>query len=570
MKKNRILLTAFTMLLAFTSFAQNPQLTWGDEFKLKKGSTNLKVIHSDETGVYLEEGHLKLKSYYVIGGSVRTSARLVKLDKKLNEVFNADFDKELKGKEFEQFFVLGKKLFIIGTSYKKNALTIYAAEVNKRDGFHSGVWTELKTIYKDDKKDGIDFNLVYSSDSTKMLLVSTVAGKEKSNFSIQEFDQNLRASAKEVIIANEFEKKFFRLEDIVYTPQKRIIVVGRKYEYQDGKKKKEKFLDFKNYNIRMYDEKGKQLKEFTTTIDGKWINNAGVTHAPGNDVVLAAFYSADKKTKTIDGILVQRIDPLSGEVKSTTERKIDHSQLAATAEDDDEEDDNESRRERKEREALEKLMSEEEGFSNQMRFRKIHYTPEGGLLLIAEKYRVFVQMYSRPAPGGGITYDTRYVYDSGDLLITNVNNQNNIEFIKMVPKFQREIYGGSYIPKGAGHVVSGFFDKGGFPFYSSINSIIKDNSLIIYFNDNPKNESVTQAGQKIKIAYKFNKSHLFALTINLQTGSLTRKFISSNADMATAMPRSGSIVNDDFYLIGMDMKLMSRTKIAVGKITLKK
>jgi len=38
---------------------------------------------------------------------------LIKLDKDLTEVYRNDFNKELKGKEYESFFFLKDKLFIL-------------------------------------------------------------------------------------------------------------------------------------------------------------------------------------------------------------------------------------------------------------------------------------------------------------------------------------------------------------------------------------------------------------------------------------------------------------------------
>lgn len=113
MKKN----TFFLVLLCIChiGFSQKPKITWGDEFKLRKGSTDLDIVFADKTGVYLQEGHFALKSYFVIGASVRGSATLIKLDKNLAEQYRNDFNKELKGKEFEQFFVLQNKVFIVAS-----------------------------------------------------------------------------------------------------------------------------------------------------------------------------------------------------------------------------------------------------------------------------------------------------------------------------------------------------------------------------------------------------------------------------------------------------------------------
>ena len=101
------------VLFGLNSFAQKSSVQWGEEFKLRRGSTDLEVIHGDNSGVYLEEGHLALKSYIVIGATARSSATLVKRDKNLSELYRHDFNKELKGKEFVQFFVLQNKCFFL-------------------------------------------------------------------------------------------------------------------------------------------------------------------------------------------------------------------------------------------------------------------------------------------------------------------------------------------------------------------------------------------------------------------------------------------------------------------------
>ncbi|MGF2412488.1 MAG: hypothetical protein ACQUYJ_09185, partial [Ferruginibacter sp.] len=80
---------SFCMLLLAATLlhAQKANVTWGDEFKLKKGSTDLEVMHTDNTGIYVKESHFALKSYFVIGATMRESATLTKLDKELKEQY---------------------------------------------------------------------------------------------------------------------------------------------------------------------------------------------------------------------------------------------------------------------------------------------------------------------------------------------------------------------------------------------------------------------------------------------------------------------------------------------------
>ena len=151
--KQWTLLPVFLCLCIF-SFSQKPKINWGDEFKLHKGSTDLDVVYADKSGVYLQESHLALKSYFVIGASVRSSASLIKLDKNLTELYRNDFNKELKGKEFEQFFVLQDKMLLIASDYskKRKTLDIYAAKIDKSSGELSGEWKQLTSFQKEKKR----------------------------------------------------------------------------------------------------------------------------------------------------------------------------------------------------------------------------------------------------------------------------------------------------------------------------------------------------------------------------------------------------------------------------------
>ena len=253
-------------LIGFSTaaIAQHTTVTWGDEFKLKKGSTDLEVVHADNTGVYVKESHMALKGYFVIAMTTRESASLIKLDKNLQEVYHNDFNKELKGKEFDQLFFIKEKLFLLATDYsrKEKTLTLFAAEIDKNSGEQTGDWKEVTNWQKEEKGDAINYKVTYNSDSSKMVVVSTIEGTEKNNYEVREFDGNLKPVNKPIAITNEFDPKTFKLEDVLYASNGNVVMVGRIFEYEEGKKKKAKFLDFKNYNIRIYDNKGKQRQRY--------------------------------------------------------------------------------------------------------------------------------------------------------------------------------------------------------------------------------------------------------------------------------------------------------------------
>ena len=574
MKKITLVLTL--TMLSFFAFAQKQNIAWGDEFKMKKGSTDLSVIHTDKSGVYLQEGHLAMKSYFVIGASFRESATLVKLDKSLNELYRTDFNKELKGKEFVEFFPFQDKLLIIASEYRKSEKTIelFGAEIDKKSGLTTGTWKPITSFRKEDKKSEIEFKLMPNADTTKIILVSTITGKEKNSYLVQQFDASLKPTSKPANITNEFEAKTYQLEDVLITSNEKIILVGRMMEYREGKKKKEKFLDFVNYNIRIYDATGKQENEINTNIKDKWLSSTKLMLGRNNELILASFYSKDRKSKTNEGLLVERIDPNTGKVISSAEKQINNSLITTDNGDADteEDDEKETKEERKERQNLAKLKDEGESFSRYMKFQNIFYTKDNGLVLLAEDYHMWTYTTASPRGGmnGAITsynYYTNYVYDCRDIMMVKLDASNNISWLQIIPKNQREVYrvmGQSSIARDF------FFASDSRPFYAGFGAIQSPSGIQIFFNDRQNNADVTQPGKKVNRLMNFNKSDCFVVTLDEVTGKFQRKSFFTNWNMPViAMPRLGSVIGSEMYLVGRYDRSLAKTRVSVGRITTK-
>ncbi len=574
-----IIAFACLMQCATILHAQSANTTWSDEFKMRKGSTDLSVAYADETGLFVKEGHLALKSYFVIGATTRESATLIKLDKSFKEEYRNDFNKELKGKNFEDFFFIGKKSYLLASDYNKKdkALELYACEIDKRSGELTGDWKSLSTITKDEKSDQLYVNFAYNSDSSKMILVSTNKGKDKSSFEIDEFDDKMNKIGKTTQISNAYEPKTFQLEDVIYTVGGNIVMVGRVYDFAEGKKKKSKFLEFQNYNIQLYNNAGKLIKEINTDVDGKWLISSKVVQIPNKELVVAAFYSNGKKAKEINGMMVQRVDVATGNIISTSQKELNTSMISAVTDDEDSNDE-ESRQERKEREKLDKIKDDEDGFSKYMRFRNFIYTEDNGIVMLAEKYHHYTYTTTTTRSSGmnssmmRTSVQTYDVYECGDMMMSKIDAGGNINWLHVLPKNQREvIQTGSNSSSGTGlsfSMGSSYFSSFNFPFYAGLGSLSLPgkNMLAVLFNDNPKNETVLQLGQKVKRADKFGRTGCTVVYLDAITGKYTRKMLFSNKDQPTAMPRFGVALGNDYYIVGKDDKILGKSKIAVGKI----
>jgi len=558
--------------------AQTASATWSEEFKMHKGSTELSVVYADKTGVFVKEGHLALKSYFVIGATARESATLIKLDKSFTEEYRNDFNKELKGKEFEDFFFIQNKAYILATHYSKKELQmeVFAAEINKTDGNLAGDWQTITTLAVEEKNDGLDVHFDYNSDSTQMILVSTNTGKAKCMFAIEAFDSRMKRSGKTIRITNAFEPKTFQLEDVIYTVSGNTVMVGRVYDFAEGKKKKSKFLEFQHYNIQLYNNTGGLIKEINTDISDKWLISSKVVQIPGKDLVVAAFYSNDKKAKEINGMLVQRIDPATGNVISTSQKELVTNMISDVSDDDS--NDDESKQDRKEREKLDKLKDDEDGFSKYLRFRNFIYTDDNGIVILAEKYHHYMYTTTSFSSGGmngsfSRTTTTTYdVYECGDMLMSKMDASGQLSWLHVLPKNQREVSSSSSSYAGTGFSMgTSYFGSYNMPFYAGLGSLplAGKNMLAILFNDSEKNGNVLQLGQKIQRVDRFGKSECVVVYLDAATGKYTRKTLFSNRDQPTAMPRLGIAVGKDYYLVGKEDRALAKTKIAVGKIVFK-
>ena len=560
--------TILPLLLLFTfaiSHGQETKVSWGDEFKMHKGSTDLAILSADKSGVYLEESHATMSSYFVIGYTVRKSATLVKPDPTLKEQYRNDFDKELKGKEFDRLFVIRDKLYLFATDYskKEKSLYLYAAEIDKGTGSLKGDWQQVYAWEKNDKAEQIDYTVSANADSSTIVLTGTYTGRDRNRYEITMMDLNLHPVGKTFTITNEFDPKTFQVEDFVYTPTGNAILVGRVYEYEEGKKKKDKNLLFKNYNIRIYDSQGKLKKEVATDINGKYLVTGKVMQVK-NEYVLAAFYCNDKKKKEINGLLVQRIDPATGNILVSTQKELNNSLISEV-----EDDDNDSKK------ASKSDNDEEEGLAANLKFRDFFVTPDNGLVILAEKYtRRVVQSssYTNTAGGGGSWSSRRYVvYECGDIYMSKIGASGNVDWIHVLPKSQMETIetGASMYSSFATQTpAESFFERNSnMPFYAGFNCLDGKSVINIFFNDHEKNADILQPGKKIKRISSFGKSQCYLVTLDPVSGKYTRKSLFTNRDIPTSMPRLGVVLNNTMYLTGKEDRMFGKTKIVVGRIT---
>jgi hypothetical protein len=548
MLKAFLLLTAFAISLF--AHSQEPTITWGDEYKVRVGGgTKMKILAADSSGVYLQEKGVAMPETGI--------ARLTKLDNNLHVVYAKVYSRELSGKNFEAFFALQDKLLIVSSDYhrKEKTFEIFAAEINGSSGELIGDWRSIANFKKEDRSQNVNFKLMPNADTSGFVIISSIASKEKALYQVQEFDKNLTAVIQPVTISDELGVKAHNLEDVLYTDDRKIILVGRILLYPEGKGKAESDLEIANYYIHIYDEHGQQIGDVNTNIKGRWLINTKVMLTKNKELVLAAFFSNSKKIGA-DGFVVMRIAPSTGKVLSATEKELNYTMLTA----DNTEGDNEDKPGQKEDESLPKYMT----------FRNIFHTADGGLVLLAENYKDDLDRptlgwnFRGPSLNAGLKNN---YFESGEVMMCKLDAGNNISWLHILPKAQQE-----RLMKGLTDELgivynSAFFYESYAPFYCGFGAMQYNGKINIFFNDNPKNATVLQPGQKLYTAKKLWDSHCYRVTLNEVTGKYERNDFFNNSEVPTPMIKYAKVFGNTMYVVGKSPEGMGRTKLAVAKIT---
>ena len=491
------------------------------------------------------ENHVALRGYYVVAYTTRESSTLIKLDKGLSEVYKSNFDKELKGKNFEEVMFLKDKMFLIASALNKktNVLEIFGTELDKNTGEMKGDWKPVFQLDRESSKDKLNYVITYNQDSSNIVIVTSVEYPDKATYSLTQYDVDLKRTVNPINIDYPMDPKMFDVQNLIYTPKGNLLMVNRVNEYQTGKKQKDKFIQFKEYDIKLYGPEGQLIKQVTNEpMPGKYlVQNSAKLLQDGNYAV-ASFYTLKRKSKEIDGMVFMKINGQTGEVMSQGSQELSNAMLTTVP--DEEEDEEETKAERKERKRLESLQADEGGISKTYQIRDILAMADGGLTVIGEQFYTYTT-YTTTGSGASMRTQT-VVHDVyGNLLFIKVSPTSTVEWMHMLPKEQDMAIAGN----SSGLGIS-YFHYRRPATYLSYGSMIQPgtNNLLMFFLDNPKNSKILNAGQKPKRMIRINKANCDMLVLDLNTGSYKRQTLFNNEDNTDAMPSLGGQFGKEYYI----------------------
>lgn len=566
MKKSIIVL--FTILSLFVN-AQKPKYIISEEIKLKKKYGVPTIVHSDKTGTYLATHVSKAVGFvafipisFNVGSEI-----LIKMNDKLEKVFMVDYDKELKGKNFNQYYFHNDRIWIFATEYlkKEDTENLYSVEIDKNTGEVIGEWQQIKSWIKTNKKQNSEIEITPNADNSKYIISNYLNSEGSHEFDVSICDKNFKPQGKSFNLKNEFDPAYVKISDLIFTKTNHIVLLAKVYEDVPYKRRTKK--EFKENIIRIYDLKGKVLHKLKATQDKFYLYESKATEVDGLIYMVANF--GETKGGKVTGTLVQQLNPETGQITTASNQSIDSKVLENnTTETDDPEEKKEIEKQEKEKK------KEDDNTISALWFKKFTRDADGSSYTFSEEKKVYHYTRTRETTTGtGISRTTTYTtqnftdIDCKNILINKLDNAGNTIWSAIIPKYQRETYGGWYY-------LSDLDEPGNFqesrsyvPRYSSFFTFQTKNKIYVLFNDNTKNDQVTQKSQKIKSAYGYGKrTSSFIMEVDKATGALSRTTLFDNKDILPVV-RGGKVFEKSAYFISEEFSFFSKSEFKIVKIT---
>ncbi|MEO6610806.1 MAG: hypothetical protein ABIT05_16385 [Chitinophagaceae bacterium] len=572
-------LAAFALLISLSCFSQTSyKLTWGEEMKLKKGTADLDIMAADNTGLYFTEKR-KAKTMFSIGAPP-SAYKLYKMDQNFGEVFDKEYKKELKGLDFQSFQALGNDLFLFSTDYqrKERLFKVFGAKIDKNSGDLLGDFRELGSYELESKRDDYDMKVSPIHNGNAFLMVSNISGSDRVSLGVCLLDKSLKKISNTVINLS-FDPDLYQLQDVQYTKNNKIILLGKEYEEAQIGKKKKKRLVFKQFVMAIYNTTGEKEKDVVMDADDRYIISGKLIEQSTGELLLAGFYSNAAKKDDLNGFFINKVDPEKGVLLLSSFKDINSGMLGKSYEDAADEDD--ESKESKKLAQKAKDDDEEEDFPNSFIIKSIDINPADNSIIITSevsKYSYYSYVNSTYNSSTRTwTRTTTFVhrFTNQDILVINADQGGNIKWLNALPKSQLEEIRTTSNSYGTWASLeydrSGYFAAaGGMPYYSSYKSLIHNNSLVLLLNDHTSNNVNPGYGDRVKTVSNFRKrSNIYGVSIDLASGKMTRKIIASNNDETILMPRHAFVINNQVVVPSWRQHLMAKTELKFAKIFVK-
>jgi hypothetical protein len=490
---------SFLFLVILSSLmAQKAAVKWGPELDL-------------DTKVYRFLGETA-NSFFVLSGHKDD----LYLDRFNSATFKLELSKKLDAPKLEgqeqdiESIIMLNGEFVLFTSLYSNKLnnfSVHSYTIDK-DGVVSTDSKEILSLEAQSRREAGEVNFIVSNDSTRILVCHTaIFRKEK----VQRLTMTVIDNKMATLTTAKVDFPIMEGSDQFSLSNYSINNSGELFFLETKvtpARKKEPMVI--THTIISYGIDGQRKKDFPIELDGKRVDQLFFSFDVKENLLVSGFYETKSSSGIfnyygISGTFFMSIDKESGQEKAKTFQEFDHDLLASCL--------------------TPKQMERSPMLPNDYVPREILQKDDGGVVSVYEEYS-----YSYSSGHGQAIEVTYY----GNLLITNINPDGTIKWVKLVPKHQIFIQrkaeigigiGGPGASLSVGHMVNLKSDQ---TIYYSYLLALKDDKIILVFNDDPANQEM-KTSNETEMMKKIKGAIPMMVTLT-EDGEMTKKTLFEATD----------------------------------------
>jgi hypothetical protein len=486
--KHILMLSA--ILSPFILIGQKNNTEWSQEIKIKKGSTQVRIILSDKTGIYC------LMDF--INRNEETKQRLVKFDTAFNEIYNEVLAEESDKHDYLSTTVFNNEVYVFLYDFpKKNAESgIYTFRINKETG---KPFSKPKKFFTKEYLKGEDYRVLSVKNSEGYFDLSTVSSiyKEGTSSSIHYyFDSsfNIVGTMKAYIDnnnrQNSFIGRYFINDEKSVLFDKNAIATG---EWNDNRI--QIYNDSAYYFVQVNSKEQPVTPKIYLPKTKEKIYSCRSLKVNENEIAFTGVYTTGKQSKG-EGVYYIRYIIDSNKIGS-----IAYMPFAEIS--------------WKGGNKIGKLLPD--GYRiNFTEINKFNNSITIGLEDIQS-------MSSLTRVSGSSNYTNTYnEYRYGNIVMLNLNKSGAVQWGTIIPKNQVEVFGNS----GSGGYGSQFSSS----FFTSYAAIQDSKNIYVLFNDNTENTGFKLEPEELNFRKYKKEGAFFMVKIDMENGSIRKEMASEYLD----------------------------------------
>ncbi len=528
MKKTILVLIAalFWGKLIFAQSSTNDyQIIWGDVQKTKRAVSLDDIFGFDNTGLYFVK-----KGFKSGGFGYKPVAFLEHYNNSLKRTSSIELKLEYNKKKMYYDHVIHFNneiyLFSFYINKKLGKMFLFMQKVDKKTMMPTNQLTkvsetEIKGIFSGNHG---DFDYKTSRDDSKLMIFNTFPeekGKPQ-RFGLTIFDQNVKEIWSKTL-SLPYNDELFDIQDYIVDNDGNVHIVSLLYK----DKRKEKRKGQPNYIYQIYSiyNQGKDVKEYSIELEGKFITDMKLAINDQKDIICAGFY-AEKSGSSIIGTYNVKLNPETKEIVSRhmNEFGVDYVNQEAS---DEEDDVDEKKVSSKSKESKKDKEKEKEMADYQL--DEIIFNENGESYLIAEQYYYTVHTYVTSDGKGSSTTRTTYHYFYNDIIVVKMSKEGKIVWVSKIPKKQRSTN-----------------DNG---FYSSYVMATINGKMNFFFNDHLDNVNIANNVKPKAILTQSKNSVMVRVELDVD-GKTTKDAMFNTRDVEISIrPKVCKQISDNQLMI---------------------